>query len=570
MDNLDNEQSDRNAASRTEAGVGRAQVDGEGDANFLRHVPCENPACGSSDANALYDDGHTYCFACGSHARGNGGDGRGAAADASPVDARLVRGHADAIPSRKLTKAVTQRFGYLTTAEDERGRACHAAPYTNAAGEVVGQKLRYPDKTFRIIGDVVGEALPFGAHLWPKTGKRLVVTEGEIDAMAASMVLGDWPVVSIGSGAGPQVRKYMAKRLDYFSGFETVVLCFDNDAPGQAAALDAAKVLGPRAHIATLPLKDAGEMLQAGRAKDLVNALWRAEPWRPDGVVRADSLLDEALKPTPKGWSYPVGPISVAMKGRRLNEITLLGAGSGIGKTEWCLLQIVESLRERPVATYLLEQSPVETALRIAGKLIGVKLHEGDASEADIRRGFAALAELHPLWCYDSKGVHDIDAVEQSIRYHTEYNGVEDHYLDNLTALAGGADDETEFLRTGMPRLARLTEELPIHLTLVSHLTAPERGLTHEEGGRVTMRHFRGSRAVAYWSHNIIGLERNMQADDDEERGRTTGRVLKCRKIGNAVGTTCDYWLSAGGDVSLQPPHGFNTTPAAESGNTDF
>ena len=29
---------------------------------FLRHTACD--ACGSSDANALYDDGHTYCFNC--------------------------------------------------------------------------------------------------------------------------------------------------------------------------------------------------------------------------------------------------------------------------------------------------------------------------------------------------------------------------------------------------------------------------------------------------------------------------------------------------------------------------
>ena len=29
---------------------------------FVRHMPCGN--CGSSDANSLYSDGHTYCFVC--------------------------------------------------------------------------------------------------------------------------------------------------------------------------------------------------------------------------------------------------------------------------------------------------------------------------------------------------------------------------------------------------------------------------------------------------------------------------------------------------------------------------
>ena len=30
------------------------------DVTFLRHEAC--PDCGSSDALAVYDDGHTYCF----------------------------------------------------------------------------------------------------------------------------------------------------------------------------------------------------------------------------------------------------------------------------------------------------------------------------------------------------------------------------------------------------------------------------------------------------------------------------------------------------------------------------
>ena len=32
------------------------------ESEFVRHMPCEN--CGSSDANSLYSDGHTYCFVC--------------------------------------------------------------------------------------------------------------------------------------------------------------------------------------------------------------------------------------------------------------------------------------------------------------------------------------------------------------------------------------------------------------------------------------------------------------------------------------------------------------------------
>jgi twinkle protein len=54
----------------------------------------------------------------------------------------------------------------------------------------------------------------------------LTITEGEIDAMSYSQVQGNkWPVWSIGSGAGPQVRKYIADRRDLFLQFERSWSC---------------------------------------------------------------------------------------------------------------------------------------------------------------------------------------------------------------------------------------------------------------------------------------------------------------------------------------------------------
>ena len=39
------------------------------DSEFVSHLPCEK--CGSSDANSLYSDGHTYCFSCNTYANTN-------------------------------------------------------------------------------------------------------------------------------------------------------------------------------------------------------------------------------------------------------------------------------------------------------------------------------------------------------------------------------------------------------------------------------------------------------------------------------------------------------------------
>ena len=37
---------------------------------LLNKGPCGN--CGSSDANGLYSDGHTHCYACSHHTQGDG------------------------------------------------------------------------------------------------------------------------------------------------------------------------------------------------------------------------------------------------------------------------------------------------------------------------------------------------------------------------------------------------------------------------------------------------------------------------------------------------------------------
>ena len=49
------------------------------------------------------------------------------------------------------------------------------------------------------------------------------------------------------------------------------------------------------------------------------------------------------------------------------------------------------------------------------------------------------------------------------------------------------------------------------------------------------IRHFKGSRAIGFWSHYMFGLERNQQPKDDDEK-YTTFRILKDRYTGDATG----------------------------------
>jgi twinkle protein len=506
------------------------------EAEFIKHLPCE--ACGSSDANALYDDGHTHCFSCGAHVSRSG----------KPTDSRkgdivtglITNGEIRGIRARRLTDETCRKFGYQQAKLG--GQSVQVANYYSPEGSLVAQKVRFRDKEFRWLGEMrQNDVLPFGATAFPRTGKKVVVTEGEIDAMAMSQVQGNkWPVVSIPTGAGPQVKKYIALHREYFEGFDEVILMFDQDEPGRDAARRAAEVLGRRVKIATLPLKDACEMLVAGRAEELVTAMWRAEPYRPESLIDLVDLKEQVMTPPEWGLSWPFDTLTSATYGIRLGELYALGAGTGVGKTDFFTQVMSHMVTEHSekIGVFSLEQEPKETATRLLGKLAHRPFHiPGESDPEALSEAWDQYIQGGRVFFYDSFGVNEWEAVRSKIEYLRDAEGVQYFFLDHLTALAAAEENERVGLERIMADLGSLVKTIPITIFFISHLATPE-GKPHEEGGRVTIRHFKGSRAIGFWCHFMFGLERNTQAEDLRVRSTTTFRILKDRYTGRSAGTT--------------------------------
>lgn len=506
---------------------------GASDSTFVKHLHCGE--CGSRDNNALYSDGHTFCFGCG--ATGSGDSGRLGPLDRQPRSRfDVIEGVCEALPARSLTEATCEKFGYMVGLDDQ-GKPCQIAPFYNADGQLIGQKLRYKGKRFKVVG-TVDAALPFGAHAWQKTGKMLVVTEGEIDALSMSQVQGNkWPVVSLINGS-QSAKKLASQHLDYFRGFEKVIVMFDNDEPGKKAALEFASIIGPRAHIAELPLKDANEMLIAGRTKDLIDAMWKAKQYRPEGIVSLDSLKEKTREKPQMGLSWPWPNLSELLFGIQRPYIYTIGAATGAGKTD-VLRQIITHLSVEhsvPVGVFSLEEEPQTTALGLAAKVSGRLLNTPAGWDPDaFDAAWAKLMAGGKVHLYDSFGMNEWEAIRDKIEYLTHAEGVGYFVVDHLTALASGSEDDRVRLEGIMADMSSVVMRLGITIFLVSHLATPE-GKPHEEGGRVMIRHMKGSRAIGQWSHGAIGLERNQQAEDPEERHTTTVRILKARGFGWNVG----------------------------------
>ncbi len=499
--------------------------------DFLHHTAC--PCGASSDAYGVYSDGHGYCFSCGKYVPGEGEAVAAPPKETNRVSGLIDTGSPQAISSRHLTEESCRRFGYTVSKFGDDW--VQVANYRDPdSGEAVAQKLRWKNKDFKFLGDTKRAGL-YGMHLWRDGGKRVIVTEGEIDAISVSQALNHrWPVVSIPNGA-QGAKASVTKNLDWLSKFEHVDLCFDMDEAGRAA-VDAVCGVFPPGKVRTirLPLKDANEMLVAGRAAELVECLWAPKAHRPDGIVTVSELADEVMKEAVVGLPWWDERLTKATHGRRFGEVYALGAGTGIGKSDWLSQQIAFDLltvREK-VALFAFEQQPVESVRRIAGKVAGRRFHIPGAGWTshmpgmgwtgdELKAAVAKLGAAPGLFLYDHFGSCDWDEVVQRIRYLRHNDGVRIFYIDHLTALAAEADDERVALEKMMASVGKLVKELDAIVMFVSHLSTPE-GRPHEEGGRVMIRHFKGSRAIGFWCHYMFGLERNQQAENEDERQTTT------------------------------------------------
>ena len=506
---------------------------------FLHKEPC--PACGSRDNLARYDDGHGYCFGCGHY---EGGVHESAASTKREQGARVdkevdwVQGEYRDLPKRGITEETCRKFGYQVGALRD-GTPVQVANYRDDAGKVIAKKPRPKDKKFSVVGN--GKGMPlYGRNIWRDKGRMIVVTEGEIDALSVSQVQGNkWPVVSLPNGA-QSARKTLAANLEYLERFDTVVLMFDDDAPGRKAAEECAPLFSPgRCKVAKIEgFKDANEALVAGEGARIIDAMWGAKEYRPDGVVDAAMLTSAVLAEMPTGDPWFLPEMTRWTYGRRRGEIYTFGAGTGVGKTDLFTQSIafdVTTLKKKVGVIYL-EQPPVETLRRIAGKIAGKVFHVPGYDPADLA---AAMHQLNGagLFLYDHFGASDWATIKSRIRFMVAGLGCEYIYLDHLTALVAQEEDEKKALDSIMSELAGQAQELKHSLHLISHLATPE-GKPHEEGGRVMIRHFRGSRSIGFWSHFMFGLERNQQAEDEVERSTTTLRCLKDRVTGAGTGQT--------------------------------
>lgn len=504
------------------------------ESTFLYHEPCSK--CGSSDACGVFSDGHRFCYSCNTYFRPDGS-----------VKSEVVRVSKDCIPlgdleevsltKRCISKDTCSKFKYFSTVY--KGKPCQVACYYDDSGNLVGQKLRFPDKSFAVLGSISNRL--YGSQLWA-SGKKIVITEGEIDCLTVSQLQGNkWPVVSIPNGA-QGAKKAIEANLEYLGNFEEVILMFDMDDPGRKASEECAKILpAGKAYIANLPCKDPNECLSEGKGPEVLQAVWNAKPYRPDGIVSGTDLYEKCvtdIDDLKDSVEYPWVALQNKTKGARHGELYVFTSGSGMGKST--ILRELEYYfgvhRGELCGIVALEESTRKTGMELMSIHLSKRLIlDPECADEDERsRAFAETIGNGNFFLYDHFGSLDSGNLLSKLRYMIVSLGCKRIFLDHISIVVSGMDadedgGERKAIDKLMTNLRSLVEETGATMFVVSHLKRPEKK-GHEEGAQVSLSQLRGSGAIAQLSDMVIGLERNQQGDNPNV---LTLRVLKNRFCGD-------------------------------------
>lgn len=495
------------------------------------HVAC--PLCASTDAAILFADGGTYCYSC---KGGSAGEGQARPQESKPATVTgLIEYEVQALSKRGIGEGTAElwKCGYGT----HRGEKCQVFAYRDGKGRTVAMKLKFAGKKFEIVGDAKKMSL-YGQWLWRDKGRMVVVTEGELDALAVSQIQNDkWPVVSIPNGVS-SAAKAVSAASEWLEGFDKVVLLFDDDEVGRAAALEAAAVLSPgKAYIATIPgYKDADEALMAGDSRKVVDAIWSAKVWRPDEIVDADAVWSRLLAMDhTHGLPIPHSGLDHALMGLRPAEITLIVAGTGAGKSTACREWAASlALAGHRIGYMGLEEGPERTLMGLLSVAVSRPLHLEEPPKLDAPDVVAAFRTLREnVVFYDAFGSVNPDLLTAKMRFLSVGEKCPVIFLDHLSiATSGGelAADERRSIDRLMTQLTSLVQATKVHVVAVCHLSR-HKGVAHEEGGQISLADLRGSHGLSQLTYNVVAIERNQQGDEGE-RDVSMVRVLKCRHTG--------------------------------------
>lgn len=428
---------------------------------------------------------------------------------------------------RGISKDTFELYGVLTKVVNGIDSSV-AFPYYS--GEKEALKIRDASiKRFQVTGEGFRDSGLFGQEVFDKASREAVlVTEGEFDAMAAYELLDKrFACVSLKSGASSAVRDFK-NSYDYLNSFDKIYLCFDNDEQGYKAAKAVQGIFDFRKvyHISMKKFKDANEYLINHETEGFRSLVLNSRRFAPDNVIHSFDDIKGVLKEDKEDLlgEYPFPVLNQMLYGLHAGEVIVLKAQEGVGKTEFFRAMESHLIKTTPynIGIIHLEEDNGTTVKAIAGYHLGVPaiLPDSGLSLDEVYKGYteAVNGNEDRVHIHSSFDIEDEEAFLGNIRFLSSVAGCRFIFLDHITWLATGMQDEDE--RRKLDRISQklklLSKELRFTLVMISHVN--DYGQT------------RGSRNITKVANSVISLSRDVNEGSDEisisiEKARLSGRT---------------------------------------------
>lgn len=436
-------------------------------------LPC--PCGKSSDAYAVDKDGDGYCFSC----------------------AKPFKNEGDELTEELETEHVTTPAGMVEYQyRSHRGISAKTMEFYNAYTKLVNgtpfsiqyvypnesSKVRVLPKKFFAQGPI-GEAHLFGEQLFPAGSREFIlITEGEDDAMSAYEML-DGRVACVSVKNAQTAFGDVKARREYLNSFKRIILCLDNDRPGQEATrmitssgiFDYNKLYRVR-----LVRKDAHEYLENSEKFVFQDLVRDARRFTPDSLINSFEDIKRALDADAAEviCNYPFSGLQNALLGLHKSEFILLKGLEGRGKTEVCRAILYEAVKNttQNVGVIFMEEPKDRTIKGVATYELEVpcSLESAGVSKDDILNAYkkAVGEDEGRIYIHDHFATEDESELIDNVRFLVTIAGCNIILLDNLTMLTTGRESEDERLRIDrtIRRLRDLVTELHFCLILVAHV----------------------------------------------------------------------------------------------------
>jgi len=511
-----------------------------------RHQPCED--CGSSDALAIYNDGHTYCFSCTKYTAPRGqimGAEVVEFTDRDTVDTvATIRTYGSyPVTTRGIRKEIVDHFNVKMSLTEDGLPEAHYYPYTRK-DKLVAYKKRTLPKEFSVIGNFAGIELFGQQQALESGGSKLIITEGELDCLAISQAMYEKynrysSVVSIPSAS--QTKTLLDNR-EFIKKYKQVILMFDQDEAGEKAVEQAAKIIGAeRVKVAKFNYKDPCELYEAEGSQGIVSAFWAAPQYNPAGILTGTAIWDKFIeRKNIESVPYPdcLSGLNDKLGGIRQGEITLFTSGTGSGKSTVIKEIVLDILNktDHKVGLVSLEESVGDTAEKfIAMQLERPLIGDPTVTDDELRKGFNSVFGDERLVLLDHQGSVSDASLLEKIEY-MALMGCKYLVLDHITiAVSEGSEGLTgnEAVDKVMSDLLKIVKKHNVWLGLISHLRKAQGGRSFEEGHLASIDDIKGSGSIKQISFDIVAFARNLVAESALERNTIKLRVLKARFSGN-------------------------------------